>query len=111
MESLFTKWGYIVAGRVTKWITLIVWVLAAALLSAIGPNLNQQENNNAATLPSSAQSVQAEKRIKQSFPNENRDTAIVESPTHQQGLYVIIRIYMCLWSGVLQVFQKGVTSS
>jgi putative drug exporter of the RND superfamily len=77
MESLFTKWGHIVAGRVTKWVTLIVWVLAAALLSAIGPNLNQQENNNAATLPPSAQSVQAEKRIKQSFPNENRDTAII----------------------------------
>lgn len=50
------KW---VAGPRGRWVTLAVWILAAALLSMFLPSVNQEETGNAADLDSSKPSVQA----------------------------------------------------
>ncbi|MFD0674078.1 MMPL family transporter [Cohnella sp. GCM10027633] len=58
------KW---VAGKKSKWVTLLVWIVAAALLSALLPSASSQENNNAANLSASKPSVQAETIAQREF--------------------------------------------
>ncbi|MBB6729768.1 MMPL family transporter [Cohnella zeiphila] len=55
-NNLLGKW---VAGPRGRWITLLVWLLAAGLLSALLPSENGQEDNGAANLSASKPSVQA----------------------------------------------------
>ncbi len=52
-----SKW---VAGQRSKWATLLVWIVAAGLLSALLPSASSHENNNAPNLSQSKPSVQAE---------------------------------------------------
>lgn len=49
-----------VAGKRSKWVTLLVWIVAAALLSALLPSASSQENNNAPNLSSGKPSVLAD---------------------------------------------------
>jgi len=53
----FSKW---VAGKRSKWATLLVWIIAAALLSSLLPSASDHENNNAPNLSEGKPSVQAE---------------------------------------------------
>ncbi|QQE78924.1 MMPL family transporter [Alicyclobacillus sp. SO9] len=76
-SSFFEKWGRVVAGRRSKWITLAVWVILVALMTVVFPSVNKQENNNAAVLPNEAQSVQAMKEMKKAFPDNSGQPALV----------------------------------
>jgi RND superfamily putative drug exporter len=60
------KW---IAGKRSKWITLIVWILAVGLLSALLPSVTNEEINNAPNLGSSKPSVQAEAVAESEFPS------------------------------------------
>ena len=60
----FGRW---VAGKRSKWVTLLVWILAAGLLSSMLPSASSQEDNNAANLSASMPSVQAEAIAQQEF--------------------------------------------
>jgi RND superfamily putative drug exporter len=60
------KW---VVGKRSKWITLLVWILAAGLLSALLPAVGDEEINNAPNLSSSKPSVQAEIIAESEFPS------------------------------------------
>lgn len=52
-----SKW---VAGKRSKWVTLLVWIVAAALLSALLPSASSHEDNNAPNLSQDKPSMQAE---------------------------------------------------
>lgn len=58
-----------VSSRKGRWVTVIVWVVIAGVLSSIFPNVNKEVDNSAVNLPSSEMSVQAEKIAKEQFPN------------------------------------------
>ncbi|MDF2926663.1 MAG: rane protein [Paenibacillaceae bacterium] len=68
-EYRLQRYGKWVAGPRTKWITIILWLAAAVLLSAVLPSAKSQENNNAANLSSKTASVQAELLAAREFPN------------------------------------------
>jgi len=73
----FTRWGNFVAGPKTKYITLLLWVVAAVVLSIVAPSVNRVEDNNAALLPANAPSVQAAAKVKVTFPNAAGIPALV----------------------------------
>lgn len=77
MKLRFGNIGGIVAGPRTKWITLVIWIVLAAALTAFLPSANHEENNNAATLPATSWSVQAEHVAKQYWPKQAGIPAVV----------------------------------
>ncbi|RKP55173.1 MMPL family transporter [Cohnella endophytica] len=62
----FGKW---VAGKKGKWVTLIVWIVAAGLLGALLPSVNKEENNAAPNLTNARPSVQADAIAAKEFPS------------------------------------------
>ncbi|MBO9598761.1 MAG: MMPL family transporter [Cohnella sp.] len=74
------KW---VAGPTTRWVTLLVWIVGAGLLSALVPSIGQEVVNNAPPLADDKASVQARKLVKKEYPNA------VDTPAlfvwHRQG--------------------------
>ncbi|GGI45490.1 membrane protein [Paenibacillus marchantiophytorum] len=76
-NPLFSKLGAIVAGRRSKWITLIVWVLLTGILSVFLPNVNSQENNGASKLPIDSASLQASDTMRAQFPSDEGVPALV----------------------------------
>ncbi|KPV40773.1 MMPL family transporter [Alicyclobacillus ferrooxydans] len=76
-SSFFEKWGALVAGRWSKWITVAVWIVLAAVLSIAAPSVNREENNQAASLPASAPSVVASTKLQTAFPSSAGQPALV----------------------------------
>ncbi|QMV40475.1 MMPL family transporter [Cohnella cholangitidis] len=74
------KW---VAGRKGRWITLLVWILAAGLLSALLPSVNEEEINNDPNLSASKPSVQADAVAEREFPSGADIPALIV--WHRQG--------------------------
>lgn len=71
MKSILANWGQIVAGRRSKWVTVVVWVVITAALTLVWPSVNEMEGNSTATLPDDMSSVQATKIAKEQFPNDS----------------------------------------
>lgn len=67
----------IIAGPRTKWVTLIAWIVIAALLSVFLPAVGDMEQNNAQNLESDSPSVIAEQLIKDKFPSSSGIPALV----------------------------------
>lgn len=53
-----------------KWISLVIWVILAGVLSSVFPNVNKEVNDQAANFSKKEMSVQAELVAKREFPNE-----------------------------------------
>ena len=73
MNNFLNKIGEIVAGRKSRWVTLIVWVLVVGILSSVWPQVNSEETNDSNLLPDTAMSVEIAKIVDEQFPN---DTAV-----------------------------------
>lgn len=66
------------SGRVTKWITLVMWILLAAVLFPLASKLSGATNNDASTwLPRSAEATAALTRAETAFPGSNHLVAVV----------------------------------
>ena len=46
-------YGRFIAGKRSKWVTLIVWIIIAVGLGLVWPAVNERETNNAQTIRSS----------------------------------------------------------
>lgn len=64
-------------GKVSKWVTLAVWVAIALILTFTLPGVHSKVQNNASNLPNEAQSVQAEQMLKQYFPSSTGVPALL----------------------------------
>lgn len=64
-------------GKISKWVTLVVWILIALILTLTLPSVGDKVQNNAANLPDVAQSVQAEQVLEQYFPNSSGIPALL----------------------------------
>lgn len=77
MKNLLTGLSNMVAGKRSKWITLLVWILITGVLSVVWPPVNEMEKNNAANLPADAPSVQADLMAKEQFPGDEGIPALL----------------------------------
>lgn len=69
MGMLFERMGRLVAGKRSKWITLLVWIVVTAVLSVVWPGVKSMEQNNAPNLGENKPSVQASLLAEQEFPS------------------------------------------
>ncbi|MCM3785523.1 MMPL family transporter [Neobacillus mesonae] len=76
----YGKW---VAGKRSKWITLLVWIILAVLLNLTLPAVGEREDNNAANLTDDKASVQAELLAAREFPNNTGVPALIV--WHREG--------------------------
>lgn len=70
----YGKW---VAGKKTKWITVLVWVILAVALNLTWPAVGEQEDNNAANLKENEPSVVAQMVADREFPNDSGIPALI----------------------------------
>jgi len=71
------KYGAVVAGQRTKWVTLLAWIAVIALLNGIFPQANSQEVNGETNLNHNQASALAEALFAKEYPNENGLPALV----------------------------------
>lgn len=75
------------------WITLIVWILLAVLLSA-GPKAADYRSANFQSLPDDAPSILAEKEIKETFPDAQATPGILvfagDNPLEQEDILAVL---------------------
>jgi RND superfamily putative drug exporter len=69
MKKLFYTLISASASPKGKWISLMIWILLAGVLSSVFPNVNKQVNDQAANFSNKEMSVQAEQVAKKQFPN------------------------------------------
>ncbi|MBO0869974.1 MAG: MMPL family transporter [Micromonosporaceae bacterium] len=70
--------GSLLAGRVTKWLVLVLWLALAGVVSPLAAKLSGAGNNDAGSwLPRSAESTQALHRAQNAFPGSDRLVAVV----------------------------------
>jgi putative drug exporter of the RND superfamily len=70
--------GAFPAGRVSKWLTLGLWLVIAALLVPLGAKLTDVEKNEAKSwLPASSETTRAIERAEAAYPNSDQLVAVV----------------------------------
>ena len=68
----------LLAGRATKWLALVLWLVLAAVLAPLASKLTDAEKNDAtAWMPRSAEATQALLRAQREFPGSDRLLAVV----------------------------------
>ncbi|MGF7048896.1 RND superfamily putative drug exporter [Paenibacillus sp. DS2015] len=93
-HSGYGKW---VAGKRSKWVTLIVWIMTIGVLTAIWPGVGSEEINNAPNFNDDVASVQAQQLADKEFPGGTGTPALLvwqregglsdEDLGHIQSLY------------------------
>ena len=72
------RFAQLVAGRRSKWIVLVLWVLLISVGGSLASKIGSVENNDAQTwLPANAQSTQAVKLAEQHFADQDISTAVL----------------------------------
>ena len=64
-------------GKVGRWVTLALWLVAAGLLSGLAPKLANLYDNNASSAIGNQESVRAQQIIQQHFPNQRGLPAVI----------------------------------
>ncbi|CAM2799406.1 MMPL family transporter [Paenibacillus taichungensis] len=70
-------YGRWVAGKRSKWITLLVWIIVAVVLGVVWPAVGDRETNNAQDLSDSKPSVQAAVVAQKEFPGGEGVPALI----------------------------------
>ncbi|MHA6484260.1 MMPL family transporter [Paenibacillus sp. strain BS8-2] len=80
---MLEKMGNWFTGPRTRWLTLLVWIAVAAILTFTLPAVGDKEVNNAPNLPEDSPSVVAGEFIQEHFPNESGLPALLV--WHREG--------------------------
>jgi len=64
-------------GKVSKWMTLLVWIALVAVLTLALPSVNEKVKNNAENLTDSSPSIAADHLLQQYFPNASGVPALL----------------------------------
>ena len=68
----------IVAGRRTKWVVLVIWIIAAVVMSPLGSKLSDVTTDNTESfLPSNAESTEVVRTLDHQFPAKETALALV----------------------------------
>ncbi|MBS4201276.1 MMPL family transporter [Bacillus sp. FJAT-49732] len=74
------KW---VSGPITRWVILLIWLVAAGLLNTLAPPISKEVVNNAPPLTDARPSVQASELVLKEYPNA--EDALALFVWHRQG--------------------------
>ncbi len=74
---MLEKAGRLFAGKLSKWVTVLVWIAAAVLLTITLPAVGEKEKNNAPNLEPDSPSVVADAMINEYFPSSSGVPALV----------------------------------
>ncbi|CAM4269793.1 RND superfamily putative drug exporter [Paenibacillus endophyticus] len=74
---MIEKLAGLIAGPRTRWVTLIAWIILAAVLSVFLPAVGEKESSNAPNLEADSPSVLADKLIKEKFPSSSGIPALI----------------------------------
>ncbi len=77
------KWSGLVIGPKSRWVTLIIWIVLAVILTVLLPPVKEMERNNAPNLEADSPSVVADRLIKEQFPGSSGVPALVV--WHREG--------------------------
>lgn len=80
---MLEKWSELVIGKRSRWVTLLVWVALAALLTVLLPAVGEKEENNAPNLEETSPSVLAAELIKEQYPSSSGIPALLV--WHREG--------------------------
>ncbi len=80
---MLEKWSGLFIGRRSRWVTLLVWIALAILLTVLLPAVGEKEKNNAPNLEATSPSVLADQLIKEQFPSSSGVPALVV--WHREG--------------------------
>lgn len=70
MKNFLGNWGKTVAGSKSRFATVVIWILVIGLLTAIWPQVNNEETASTNLLPEDAMSVEAANIMEEQFPND-----------------------------------------
>lgn len=65
------RWGEVVGGKKTRWVTLALWVAMAVILAMIFPQVNSVDNYAGPDLPAELMSQQADTLLGEQFPSDS----------------------------------------
>lgn len=80
---MLDKLGSAITGPRMRWVVVVLWIVAAAVLSLTLPAVGGQEQNNAPNLPPDSPSVLADQWMKENFPSSSGIPALVV--WHREG--------------------------
>ncbi|WP_138751470.1 MMPL family transporter [Paenibacillus sinopodophylli] len=80
---MIEKLAGVIAGPRTRWVTLIAWIILAAVLSVFLPAVGEKEQSNAPNLEVDSPSVLADQLIKEKFPSSSGIPALIV--WHREG--------------------------
>jgi len=64
-------------GKVSRWMTLLAWIILAVVLTLTLPGVNDKVQNNVQNLPDSSPSIVADQLLQQYFPNTSGVPALL----------------------------------
>ena len=70
MKNFLENWGKTVAGPKSRFATVIIWILVIGILTAIWPQVNNEETASTNLLPEDAMSVEAANIVEKQFPDD-----------------------------------------
>ncbi|MGE7876037.1 MMPL family transporter [Peribacillus muralis] len=82
-ESILSKLGRMMTGKISRWVVIAVWIMAAIILTFVLPAVKDETSNNTADLPADSASVVADEFIKEEFPNSSGIPALLT--WHREG--------------------------
>lgn len=82
-ETLLGRLSKMMTGKVSRWVVIAVWIIAATILTITLPDVKDRTSNNTADLPADSASVVADKLIKEEFPNSSGIPALLT--WHREG--------------------------
>ncbi|WP_332651282.1 MMPL family transporter [Lysinibacillus sp. 54212] len=96
-KSPLERWGSIVGGKRSRWVTIAIWITLVVVLGLLFPQVNSVENFAGDDLPDNMTSRQAAALIEEQFPSDsgvpllivwNKEEGLVKEDLQQiQGLY------------------------
>src|SRR5690625_4755687 len=71
VKNVLNKWGGVVAGPKTRWLTIFIWIFLIGVFSIIWPQINEKETTDQQLLPDDMMSVEAGEIVEEEFANDS----------------------------------------
>jgi RND superfamily putative drug exporter len=70
LKKIIARWGNIVAGSKTRWVSLFIWIFLVGIVSFLWPQVNSTETESNQLLPDDVMSVEASRISEEQFSDD-----------------------------------------